>query len=89
MSRGIRGDPTALSSVCGFRVFAVAIRHRDAIELIDHDGLVSATQIGPVLFVEAGRLLEILFRDVKKHFCPIVAEAQRVSREGKVFVAYA
>jgi hypothetical protein len=62
--------PTAPSSMCGFRVFAAVVRHRDAIELIDHDALVSATQIGPVLFVEAGRLLEILFRDVKEHLFP-------------------
>jgi hypothetical protein len=74
--------------MCGFRVFAVVVRHRDAIKLIDHDGLVSATQIGPVRFVEAGRLLEILFRDVEEHFVPIVAEPQRVPRDSNVFIAH-
>ena len=47
-------------------------QHRDVLELIEHNGLVSATQIGPVRCVEVGRLREILFHDVEAHGAPVV-----------------
>lgn len=63
-------------------------RHRDVLELIEHDGLVSATQIGPVRCVEAGRLREILFRDVEAHVAPVVAKPPHAPQDNTVYAAH-
>ena len=51
------GRPMASSSVCGFWDLVVVVRHRKAVELIDHDGLISVIQIRPVRLVETGGYL--------------------------------
>jgi hypothetical protein len=54
-------SPRSPSSMCGFRSCTVIVQHRNTIKLIDHDGLVSATQIGPLLLSKPGVSLRSFF----------------------------
>jgi hypothetical protein len=63
-------------------------RHRNVLELIEHDGLVSATQIGPVRVVEGERLREIQYREVEAHVAPVLAEPPHASRDNTINAAH-
>src|SRR5207237_188454 len=91
------GTPTSTHLPVGIPVFLgrlflhwwCLIRQRDLVELINDNGGVAAPQIGPVVFVEPGGLLEIFFAHIEDDGFLILSQLKSFPRNREVLVAEA